>query len=263
MSILKVEKLSTGYGKKEIVRDISMELSLGQVVSILGPNGCGKSTLIKALCKGLAFKGNVFIDDINTRELSERELAKLCSYVPQRSGLSIDVSVQDAVLMGFQPYLGIFGNPSKDMKARVQETLLQVGLGDYMSANYMELSEGQKRLCILARSLVTQSKLLLMDEPDAALDFGVRNNLLEIISERVRNKTCGVLLTLHDMNLALSNSDYIYLMNNGSFTGVLCPKEDSLEVMERKLSDLYGRVHLLEYQKENGDKDLIMVQDRA
>ena len=130
MSILKVEQLSTGYGKKEIVRDISMELSLGQVVSILGPNGCGKSTLIKALCKGLAFKGNVFIDDINTRELSERELAKLCSYVPQRSGLSIDVSVQDAVLMGFQPYLGIFGNPSKDMKVRVQETLLQVGLGD-------------------------------------------------------------------------------------------------------------------------------------
>lgn len=259
MSLLLVENLCTGYGKTNVVNDISLSVEAGQMVGLLGPNGCGKSTFIKALCKGVPFAGTAFIEDLDLRKLSEKELAKRCTYVPQRSGLSIDITVFEVVLMGFHPYLGILQSPGEEMKAKVREILTLVGLGEMMSANFMELSEGQKRLCILARSLVTDAKLLIMDEPDAALDFGVRHALLRLVSVRIREQRNGVLLAMHDTNLALSYCDIIYLMKQGRIVGSIKPGEDSRESMEEKLSDLYGPVRLLSYDRKDGKKGIVMV----
>lgn len=260
MSLLKIEELKAGYGKKNIIHDIDLELTEGHLVGILGPNGCGKSTLIKALCKGISYQGNVSIGDQEIKEMSEKELAKLCSYVPQKSGLSIDISVLEVVLMGFYPYMGLLERPDKKMKEKACEILSQVGLEKEIYSNYMELSEGQKRLCILARSLVTDAKLLLMDEPDASLDFGVRNNLFKLILERVRDNQTGCLISLHDTNLALAYCDMIYLMKDGHLIGTIIPKEASISDMEQKLQSLYGSVKLLEYENEDGTKKLVMVQ---
>ena len=261
MSLLKVENVNAGYGKKQIIHDFSMEINAGEIVGILGPNGCGKSTLIKALCKGLPYEGKVYMDGHDVKNLSERELARICSYVPQHSGLSIDISVYDAVMMGFQPYLKLLENPGKEMHDKAYETLIQIGLKEQMADNYMELSEGQKRLCILARSLVADAKLMLMDEPDGALDFSVRNHLLKLVSENVKNKQGGILLTLHDMNLALAYCDSIYLMNEGRLIGVINPKKDSLEEMEAGLSKLYGKIRLIDCAGDGEEKKLVMVMD--
>lgn len=260
MSLLKVENLYVGYGKKHIVKDVFLKIEEGKTIGILGSNGCGKSTLMKALCKGLSYSGNVWIQDKELRRLSEKALAKSCSYVPQQSGLSIDICVRDVVLMGFHPYLNVLEGPTEEMKKETEALLCQIGLKEYIFSNYMELSEGQKRLCILARSLIARTKLLFMDEPDAALDFEMRNMIMQIVERRVNEDGCGVLCTLHDTNLALAYCDYIYLMKDGKFVGGIAPFEDTKEEIEQKLKLIYGNIKLLTYSRENGDKRLAMVQ---
>lgn len=260
MNLLQVEKLNAGYGKKQIIHDFSMDINAGQIVGILGPNGCGKSTLIKALCKSIPYEGKILIDGQDVRDLSVKKMAQICSYVPQRSGLSVDISVYDAVMMGFQPYLKLLENPVKEMHDKACEIIAQIGLKEQMMDNYMELSEGQKRLCILARSLISDAKLMLMDEPDGALDFGIRNHLLQMVSHKIENGQRGVLITLHDVNLALSYCDSIYLMKEGRLAGVMNPNADSAEEMEEKLSLLYGSVRLIDYAKEH-EKKYVMVLD--
>lgn len=259
MNLLQVENLYAGYGKKQIVQDFSLKIEAGQIVGILGPNGCGKSTLIKALCKGIPYSGNVIMDGHDVRDISEKELAQICSYVPQRSGLSIDISVKDAVMMGFQPYLKLLESPSKEMHDKARKIIEKIGLKEQMADNYMELSEGQKRLCILARSFVADSKLMLMDEPDGALDFGVRNHLLQMVSQNVKNYQGGVLITLHDMNLALAYCDSIYLMKDGKLVDVMNPKEDSIKDMEEKLTKLYGEIRLIEYEESQHNRKHVII----
>lgn len=258
MSLLKVEGLSAGYGKNNIINDVSIELSAGQLIGILGPNGCGKSTLLKALCKDINYQGRVSICEMDVRDMSEKALARVCAYVPQKSGLAIDISALDVVLMGFYPRLSLLERPDKGMRKIASGLLEQVGID--MHANYMELSEGQKRMCILARSLAVDAKLLLMDEPDASLDFLIRHRLMQIINERVSKNNVGVLLTLHDTNLALKYCETIYLMKDGKIVDRIAPKEDLVSDMEKKLYDLYGQVRLLEYVDEKKKRQLVMVQ---
>lgn len=259
MNLLQVENLYAGYGKKQIVQDFSLKIDEGQIVGILGPNGCGKSTLIKALCKGIPYKGKVIMAGHNTKDLSEKELAQICSYVPQRSGLSIDISVRDAVMMGFQPYLKLLESPSKEMRDKALKVIEQIGLKEQMLDNYMELSEGQKRMCILARSFVADAKLMLMDEPDGALDFGVRNHLFELVSRHVKSFQGGILISLHDINLALAYCDLIYLMKDGKLMGIMNPMEDPVGEMEEKLSILYGNIHLIDCGEAQKKRMLVRV----
>ena len=247
MSLLKAEALQSGYGKKNVIHDISVELLEGQIQGILGPNGCGKSTMIKALCRGIPYQGAVSICGRDIKKMTEKELAKLCTYVPQRSGLAIDISVLEVVLMGFYPHLGLLERPNKSMRKKACEILAQVGLEDAIYSNYMELSEGQKHMCILARSLVSDAKLLIMDEPDASLDFGVRNHVMQMILTQVKENNSGVLLSLHDTDLALMYCDKIYLMKDGRIIHSIKPQQDNISEMEEKLRELYGSIRLLDY----------------
>lgn len=259
MSLLQVENLIAGYGKKTIVNDVSLELHEGEMVGILGPNGCGKSTMIKALCKGISYQGTVSICGQDIKKMSEKDVAKICSYVPQRSGLSIDIPVLDVLLMGFYPNMALLERPNSKMKEQARKMLECLGLSKEADSNYMELSEGQKRLCILGRSLVTDAKLLLLDEPDASLDFAVRNHFLQIISKRVKADRTGVLISLHDVDLALSYCDKIYLMKDGIFLDIIQPQTDPILEMEQKLNKIYGNAKLVEYSSENDDRHLAMV----
>lgn len=259
MSILSVEDLSAGYGKKEIVSGITLTVKKGQIAGILGPNGCGKSTFLKALCKGISYRGKIMVENQDIHDLSEKKYAKFCSYVPQRSGLSIEISTLEVVLMGFHPYLGLLESPGKDMRKKATEMLSQVGLLEYINTNYMELSEGQKRLCILARSLVADAKLYLLDEPDAALDFQMRDRVLQLVVQKVNAMQGGALCTLHDASLALSYCDCLYLMKQGEIVGAIFPGKDTITDMEQNLSKLYGPVRLVEHTQDNGEQKLLMV----
>ena len=106
MSFFSVCHLTAGYGNGHVIRDISFELDGGCLMGVLGANGSGKTTMLKALCGILPHEGSCQLEETRLERLSPRQIAKLCSYIPQRSGISIDISVLDVVLMGFNPQLG-------------------------------------------------------------------------------------------------------------------------------------------------------------
>ncbi|MBQ9967240.1 MAG: ABC transporter ATP-binding protein [Oscillospiraceae bacterium] len=238
--MLEVRDLSVSYGKKEILTNVSFTLEKGTVTALLGANGCGKTTLIKALCGLLPCEGSRRLDGCDLRELSTKETAQQIGYIPQRSGISLSLTALDVVLMGFSPRLGLLQQPTGAMEAQARQTLAQLGLG--ADTAYLTLSEGQKQLCILARTLVMDAKVLLLDEPESALDLQNRYGLFEHLRGRLQDR--AVLAVLHDPQLALQTADKLILLKDGTVHAVLHPKTDSPETMEQAFCGIYGRVRL-------------------
>ena len=231
------------------------------LMGILGANGCGKSTLLKALCGILPHSGCSLLGETVLDSLSAKQIAKLVSYIPQRSGISIDISVMDVVLMGFNPKLRLLEQPSKQMRDRALLVLDRVGLKNRGETNYLNLSEGQKQLCILARTLVSDCSLLLLDEPESALDFRFRHRMLSLISECVKEEKRSAIVTLHDPSLALNCCDRLLLLSDGGVLSILDPETDPWEKMEDDLSKIYGPVSLQRCYNRKGEAQIVMLRE--
>ena len=156
MSFFRVDSVTAGYGKNNVIENISFRVEQGSMAGLLGANGSGKTTLLKSVCGILPHSGTCSLEGTVLESLSTRQIARSVSYIPQRSGISIDISALDVVLMGFNPRLGLLEHPTAAMEEAAREALAQVGLGGREQTNYLHLSEGQKQLCILARTLVSQ-----------------------------------------------------------------------------------------------------------
>ena len=258
MSFFCVDSVAAGYGKSKVIENLSFSVEKGTMVGILGANGSGKTTLLKSICGILPHSGTCVLEGIRLDDLSARQIARLVSYIPQRSGITIDISVLDVVLMGFNPRLGLLEHPTKAMHELALKVLEQVGLNDKAQSNYLHLSEGQKQLCILARTLVSESKLLLLDEPESALDFRLRHHMLDTLHTWIQKKQISALITLHDPMLALNGCDKLLLLSNGVLLGELFPQSQSLQDMETLLAQVYGSVSLQRCKNRCG-KDLIVM----
>ena len=263
MSDFIVNNISAGYGKKNVIENISFQLEKGTLMGVIGANGSGKTTLLKALCGILPHKGVSVLDGTELEKLNPRQLARLVSYIPQRSGITIDISALDVVLMGFNPRLGLLEHPTKEMKAAALDALQQVGLNGREHENYLHLSEGQKQLCILARTLVARSKLLLLDEPESALDFRFRHQMLSLLQEWVRKEHSSAVVTLHDPTLAMNFCDKLLLLSEGRVLGVIAPQTDSLDKMEQMLSMVYGPISLQRCYNRRGEGQIVMLREDA
>ena len=259
MSILEVRQLTAGYGGKKVLQGVSFSLMPGELVGILGENGSGKTTLLKSICGIVPHGGSCLVGGTDSRSLSPRALARQVSFIPQQSGISIDLSALDVVLMGFNPRLGLLEYPSEDMKQQARRALREVGLAGREEENYQTLSQGQRQLCMLARTLVSQARLLLLDEPESALDFGGRYRMLGQL-RRCLGEHCGALVTLHDPQLALNCCDRLLLLGGGKLLGEICPKQDSLESMEEKLIGLYGGLTLIRAENRQGLRQLVLLK---
>lgn len=261
MSTLSVKELKTGYRNKEIIDGISFEIGEGELVGLIGANGCGKTTLLKAICNNLKHTGTVAINNLIVEKASVKDIASVCSYIPQKSGINIDISVFDVVMMGYNPYLGFLESPNKAMKDRALEALQLVGLEGFEGRNFLSLSEGQKQLCILARAIVSDCKLFLMDEPESALDFSVRYKMLDLFKDMLNKQNKSALVILHDISLALNYCDKLLLINNGSIEAVAEPYKENLTSVETKLGKIFGNVSLKEVLDSKGNKSLVMIRE--
>ena len=259
MKFFTVNDLSASYGKHKILSHLSLETNASETIGILGANGSGKTTLLKAICGILPHTGTCKIEGNLLEGKNPKQLARLCSYIPQRSGISIDISVLDTVLMGCYPHLGMLEHPSPDMKNHAMELIGMVGLAGKENVNYLHLSEGQKQLCILARTLITNSKLLLLDEPESALDFHHRYLMLKLIKNWNRNKHSTALISLHDPMLALNTCDCLLLLSDKGIHATLHPQTDTLSGMEEKLCHLYGDISLQYCTNKHDQKQIVML----
>lgn len=261
MSYLSVDGITAGYGKQNIIENISFQLEDGMLMGIIGANGSGKTTLLKALCGIVPHQGTCTLDQTVLEELSARQIAKIIRYIPQRSGVSIDISLLDVVLMGFNPQLGLLEYPTKQMRESASKALIQVGLAGKEETNYLHLSEGQKQLCILARTLVSDSKLLLLDEPESALDFRFRYQMLSLLRRWVVSQNRSAVVTLHDPSLALNFCDRLMLLAENGVLCVIEPKTDPLDKMEQMLSMVYGGISLQRCQNRRGESQIVILRE--
>ena len=246
--LLKIENVRCGYQHKEIVHNASLSVAPGEFCALLGLNGCGKTTLMKAICGLLpVHQGKCLVDGVDCTRDNERQRALKMSYIPQRGSMITGKTVLEVVLMGFNARLHLLDSPGKTHREKAMEALARLGMDHLAQRGYVTLSEGQKQIIILARTMVQDTPVMLMDEPDSALDFVNRNLVLGKIREVLHSQNRAGLITLHDPNFALAYCDSVILMREGEIIQRLTLKDATRAEIQDALSKIYGAIQILEY----------------
>jgi len=211
--MLSVENLEFSYKTKKVLQDISFEAEGNSVVSLLGPNGVGKTTLLKCICNiHRPQKGVVSVNGTDVLKLSRRELARHVGYVPQKSP-AVRATVFDSVLIGRRPY--IEWNATQDDISKTWAAIRALGLEE-LSLRYLdELSGGEFQKVQVARAIVQEPDVLIMDEPTSNLDIANQHMTMHMVIDAVRSKGVCTLMTMHDINLAVHYSDRLLFMKDG------------------------------------------------
>lgn len=246
---LKVKNITASYGKEPIVDGISFSVNTKEFTALLGLNGTGKTTLLKVICGLLKSQdGQCFIDEINIRNLSDKKRAKHISLMPQRNSIVYDTKVIDVVLMGITPYLGAFDTPTKVHRKMAFNILKKIDMERLAEENFIYLSEGQKQLVIIARSLMQDSEVMLFDEPDSALDFNNSHMVLSKISKVVKKENKAGLITLHDPNMALNYCDRIIILKDKKIFADFYTNDVCKVFLEDIFNMLYGGIEVIEHK---------------
>lgn len=237
MTTLKVENIHFQYGMRPILQDISFSAQEGEDVYILGPNGVGKSTLFRCIMGHLKpTKGEVMLMDRPASHYSPRELAQKVAYISQNCHPTFNYSVLQLVLMGRTPYLSPFASPSAEDEYLANEMLEKMGIAGLKDAGIYEISGGERQLAMIARALLQQAKILIMDEPTASLDYG---NQIRIQQQMKALTKEGLLViqSSHQPEHALYFADKIVALNKGHVIAYGTAKETITEAL---LWALYG-----------------------
>ncbi|SHH97478.1 manganese/iron transport system ATP-binding protein [Sporobacter termitidis DSM 10068] len=227
-----------GYApNKPILKDINFDVSSGEVLCILGANGAGKSTLFKSML-GLIpiLNGVLTVDNESIAGWSRAEIARTIGYIPQANNPPFSYSVLDVILMGRTAYLGLFASPKKEDEEIAEDAIRQLNISRLVDKRYQELSGGEKQLVLIARALAQLPKILIMDEPTAALDFGNQQMVLNQIHKLSQNGL-SIIMASHFPDHAFLYSHKALLLKDGGIYSVGRPND---VITEESLRDLYA-----------------------
>jgi len=210
--MLAITNLTVGYGRTNILQDLSVAFTPGKITGIIGPNGAGKSTLIKAVLNLIKpSNGQVLLNDLPVKQ----QLNQI-AYVQQRADLdlSFPIDVEHVVLTGVYPQLKLFHDPTKAMHAAVASALEQVQMTAFKHRQFSELSGGQLQRVFVARALVQQAQVLILDEPFVGIDLASESQIMQILRDLTdQGKT--VIIVHHDLNKVTSYFDELVVLNHG------------------------------------------------
>ena len=247
--MLILNDVSVGYSGVDIVKNVSFHVNAGENLSIIGPNGCGKTTLLKAIVNILPFKGDIQLDGQSTHKIKHREIATKIAMLSQISGIYFSYTVFDTVMMGRYLHIKdkLLGLPSKEDKAHVMHCLEAVDLLGEKDCEITKLSGGQLQRVFLARTLAQEPKIILLDEPTNHLDLKYQIELVEYLRVWAANSNCSVIGVFHDINLALRLSDKMLVMKDGRVQAY--GKTD--EIVTSSLLERTYEVDVVQYMRDS------------
>jgi iron complex transport system ATP-binding protein len=250
---LSIEHVSFGYASRGnpaggfSLRDVSATIRRGSLTGLLGPNGCGKTTLLKLAAGVLQpSQGAITLDGRRTDRIPRRELARHIALVPQETHPAFDYSAREMVLMGRHPHLGAFQFEGPDDLAIAESCLLATGTLELADRPYMTLSGGEKQRVIIASALAQEPEVLLLDEPTASLDLAYQLDVAALLTRLNQDHEVTMVIATHDLNLAASLCDSLVLVRRGQVLAQGSTTDVLTAPMIRALYDVEADVHVHE-----------------
>ena len=243
-NVLRIEQATLGYGTKPVLWDVNLSVQPGEILAIVGPNGVGKSTLIKGACGSLPLlDGEILIGEQNLRELKPDRRARMVSVVSQAVNLPPAFNALDVVLMGRTPYLGWLEQESDRDRQIALEAMARTETIDLAARLISELSGGEQQRVLIARALAQSTPVMLLDEPTAHLDLRHQDNLLKLVRDLAFVDNLAVMITLHDLNLVARFADRVALLSNSRVRKIGAPVE---VLTPDELAEVYGiSIHVM------------------
>ena len=242
--MIDVDDIRFSYGRgPEVLKGVSFQSEENTVISILGPNGTGKTTFLKCICGLLRpSSGSITVDGIDVSELRGREMARRIGFVPQTTPVS-RMSVFDAVLVGRKPYMDWFA--SEEDLSKVSDVIDALGMS-HLSLKYLDgISGGEFQKVQIARAIVQEPSVLILDEPTNNLDISNQHRTMSMIMDAVRSRGMCTMMTMHDINLAAHYSDRFLFFKDGRVAAYGGPEV----ITEDLIRDVYGmEVDVLEHR---------------
>ena len=224
-AIIKAQNISVSINEKEIVHGISLDIPEGKVTAIIGPNGCGKSTTLKALSRILPYNGSVTFKGQEMSTLSQREFAKCLAILTQSPQAPSDLTVNDLVEMGRFPHRGFLGRAGKDDKEHVEWALEQTGVKEMRYRLLNTLSGGERQRAWIAMALAQRPEVLLLDEPTTYLDICHQLEIMQLIGRLNQELGLTVVMVVHDLNHAIMYADHVVVVKEGQLVTSGAPRE--------------------------------------
>ena len=253
---MEVKNLSFSYGSNQILSDISLTIPRGKITTIMGANGCGKSTLFSLMTKNLTpGKGKILLEEKSIKKYSLSEFARKVSIVHQHNSAAEDITIERLVAYGRTPYQKMLGGKSEEDERLIEQALQVTGLLDLRDREIGRLSGGQRQRVWIAMALAQNTELLFLDEPTTYLDIRYQLEILELVKKLNKEFDITIVMVLHDINQTIYFSDKIIGLQGGHVAIEGAPDQ---VITEESIQKLYG-VHLM-VTRVNGSP-VVAIQD--
>lgn len=246
---MEIKKLSFSYGDKRFIEDLSGKIEKGKITTILGPNGCGKSTFLNLLVNQLKPQGGqVLLDGKEIKHIPLKDIAKKIAMVHQQNSVPSDTTVERLINFGRMPYQTMFSSQDEGGEQVVKWALKVTNLEHMAKKRVGQLSGGERQRAWIALALAQKTDILFLDEPTTYLDIYYQMEILSLVRKLNQNYNMTIVMVLHDINQAMQFSDNLIVMKKGSicYAG---PVEGG--ITEERLKEVYGIRAVIKWSEQN------------
>ncbi len=237
--LLKASNIVAGYDKKIIIDGINITIPQNKISVIIGANACGKSTLLKTLCRLIQpVSGEILLDEKKITDMPPKQLARVLGLLPQSPVVPEGITVADLVSRGRFPYQSFFKGLSKKDYDAVDEALDIMGITELANRSVDELSGGQRQRVWIAMALAQQTDILLLDEPTTFLDISYQVEILDLLTDLNKKRSTTIVMVLHDINLSARYADYIFALQKGKLIAEGAPSDIITVSLIKQVFDL-------------------------